>query len=536
MEEIDQMADRDFDVVVVGAGFAGMYLLHRLRGMGFSTKVFEMGSDVGGTWYWNRYPGARCDIESMQYSYQFDSDLQQDWEWTERYAPQPEILKYAQHVAERFDLRRDIQFDTRVTAAHFDDSSSDWDIATGDGKTTRCRFLVLALGCLSSFNMPKIDGIDDFQGNSYHTGQWPHEGVDFTGQRVAVIGTGSSAIQSIPIIAQQADDLTVFQRTPNYSIPAHNRPQDEEYVRHMKANYPEIRAEAKSIPTGVLWDYGNRKAVETPEEEIRQELEERWQRGGLAFLGGFTDTMFDERANAYAADFVKDKIREIVKDPETAELLSPKNIIGGKRLCVDTDYYATYNLPHVHLVDVSEQPVERIVANGVQQAGRVYEVDSIVYATGFDAMTGSYLRIDIRGADELELRDKWEAGPRTYLGLTVAGFPNMFMVTGPGSPSVLTNMIPSIEQHVEWITDAIAYLRDQGKERIEAVVPAEDAWVDHVNDVANKSLRAKVKSWYVGANIPGKPTVFMPYIGGLPAYIAKCEEVVANNYEGFKVA
>jgi len=530
------MVDRDFDAIVVGAGFAGMYLLYRFRKMGLRAKAFEMGSDVGGTWYWNRYPGARCDIESMQYSYQFDPELEQEWEWTERYAPQPEILNYARHVAERHDLRRDIQFDTKVTAAHFDDDAEDWLVTTDDGRQTRAPFLVLAVGCLSSFNMPKIEGIDDFQGNSYHTGQWPHEGVDFTGQRVAVIGTGSSAIQSIPIIAQQAEELTVFQRTPNFSIPAHNRPQDPEYVRHVKENYPKIRAEAKTILSGVLWDYGNRKAVETPEEEIRRELEERWQRGGLAFLGGFTDTMLDERANQYAADFVREKIREIVKDPETAEKLSPKNIIGGKRLCVDTDYYATFNLPHVHLVDVSEKPVEKIVANGVQQDGKVYEVDSIVYATGFDAMTGSYMRIDIRGANGLELKEKWEAGPRTYLGLTVAGFPNMFMVTGPGSPSVLTNMLPSIEQHVEWITDAIRYVREHGKHRIEAEQQAEDAWVDHVNEVANKSLRAKVKSWYVGANIPGKPTVFMPYIGGLPAYIAKCEQVVANDYEGFKVA
>ncbi len=527
------MATRDFDVIVVGAGFGGMYLLHRFRQMGLKAVAFETGTDVGGTWYWNRYPGARVDIESMQYSYQFDPELEQEWEWSERYAPQPEILAYAQHVADRYDLRKDIRFETRVTAAYFDDASEDWLVTTSDGRQTRAQYFVLAVGCLSSFNMPQIAGIDDFQGNSYHTGQWPHEEVDFTGQRVAVIGTGSSAIQSSPVIARQAKKLTVFQRTPNYSIPAHNAPQKPDYVAHVKQNYRQFRADAKKIMSGVLWDYGDRKAVETPESEIRRELEERWQRGGLAFLGGFTDTMLDERANAYAAEFVREKIREIVKDPETAELLCPKNIIGGKRLCVDTDYYAMYNLPHVHLVDVSEKPVERITANGVLHNGKEYAVDSIVYATGFDAMTGSYMRIDIRGRDGLELKDHWDAGPRTYLGLTVAGFPNMFMVTGPGSPSVLTNMLPSIEQHVEWITDAIRDMREAQKNVIEPEPEAEAEWVAHVNEVAGKSLRSKVKSWYVGANIEGKPSVFMPYIGGLPAYIAKCDEVVNEGYKGF---
>ena len=527
------MATRDFDVIVVGAGFGGMYLLHRFRQIGMSAVAFETGTDVGGTWYWNRYPGARVDIESMQYSYQFDPELEQEWEWSERYAPQPEILAYAQHVADRYDLRKDIRFETRVTAAHFDDQSEDWLVTTSDGQQTRAQYFVLAVGCLSSFNMPQIAGIDDFQGNTYHTGQWPHEEVDFTGQRVAVIGTGSSAIQSSPVIARQAKELTVFQRTPNYSIPAHNGPQDPDYVAHVKENYRRFRADAKKIMSGVLWDYGDRKAMETPEDEIRQELEARWQRGGLAFLGGFTDTMLDERANAYAAEFVREKIRAIVKDPETAELLCPKNIIGGKRLCVDTDYYAMFNQPHVRLVDVSEKPIERITAKGVLHDGKEYEVDSIVYATGFDAMTGSYLRIDIRGRDGLALKDHWDAGPRTYLGLTVAGFPNMFMVTGPGSPSVLTNMLPSIEQHVEWITDAIRDMREAQKQVIEPKAEAEAEWVAHVNEVAGKSLRSKVKSWYVGANIEGKPSVFMPYIGGLPAYIAKCDEVVNEGYKGF---
>jgi cyclohexanone monooxygenase len=529
------MADRDFDVVVAGAGFGGMYLLHRFRKMGLSAVAFEKGGDVGGTWYWNRYPGARVDVESMQYSYQFDPELEQEWTWSEKYSPQPEILEYARHVADRYDLRKDIRFETQVTAAHFDDTSDHWLVSTSDGKQTRARYFVLAVGCLSSFNMPKIEGIGDFQGNTYHTGEWPHEPVDFTGQRVAVIGTGSSSIQSCPEIAKQASDLTIFQRTPNYSIPAHNGPQDPDYMADVKSKYRDFRAEAKTMVSGLLGDFGNRKAVETPKAEIERELEARWQKGGLTFLGGFVDVLVDEKANKYAQEFVRNKIRGIVKDPATAELLCPTNIIGGKRLCVDTDYYAMYNQPHVHLVSVREKPIERITANGVLHDGKEYAVDSIVYATGFDAMTGSYLRIDIRGTDGLELKDKWEAGPRTYLGLTVAGFPNMFMVTGPGSPSVLTNMLPSIEQNVEWITDAIGYMQTSGKHRIEAETAAEDAWVDHVNEAASKSLRSTVGSWYVGANIEGKPQVFMPYIGGLPAYIAKCEDVVAKGYDGFKV-
>lgn len=529
------MKKRDLDVIVVGAGFGGMYLLHRLRQMGLRAKAFEAASDVGGTWYWNRYPGARVDVESMQYSYQFDPQLEQEWEWTERYSPQPEILKYAQHVADRYDLRKDIQFNTRVTAAHFDNESEDWLVITSEGEEIRAPYFVTAVGCLSSFNVPDIPGIDDFQGNSYYTGHWPHEPVDFTGQRVAVIGTGSSAMQSSPEIAKQAKEMTVFQRTANYSIPAHNRPQDPGYVAYVKANYQKLRAKAKTIYGGVLDDFGTRLAVETPEDEIQKDLEARWKKGGLTFLGGFTDMLFDHRANAYAAEFVRNKIRSIVKDPETAELLCPKNIIGGKRICVDSEYFSMFNWPHVRLVDVHEKPIERITSKGIMRDGYEHEFDSIVYATGFDAITGSYLRIDIRGRDGLELKNHWDAGPRTYLGLAVAGFPNMFMVTGPGSPSVLTNMLPSIEISVEWITDAIDHLREAEKRVIEAVPEAEAGWVAHVNELAEGNLRSTVKSWYLGANIPGKPSVFMPYIGGQPAYIAKCEEVVAKGYEGFDV-
>lgn len=530
------MVNQDLDAVVVGAGFGGMYLLYRLRQLGLRAKAFEAAKDVGGTWYWNCYPGARVDVESMQYSYQFDPDLQQEWEWSERYAPQPEILSYARHVADRYGLRKDIQFDTSVIAAYFDESSEEWLVMTSDGVQTRAQFFLLAVGCLSSFNVPDIPGIDDFQGNSYFTGKWPQEPVDFAGQRVAVIGTGSSAIQSSPEIAKQAKELTVFQRTANYSIPAHNRPHDPEYVAYVKSKYRELRAEAKTLFGGVLDNWGTRKALETPKEEVEKELEARWRKGGLTFLGGFPDMLQDERANALAAEFVKGKIRSIVKDPETAELLCPTVIIGAKRLCVDTDYFAMYNLPHVRLMDVRKKKIERITTKGILRDGTEHEFDSIVYATGFDAFTGSYFRIDIRGRCEVELKEHWNAGPRTYLGLSVAGFPNMFMVTGPGSPSVLTNMLPSIEMHVEWITDAICDMRAAQKRIFEAKPEAEAEWVSLVNELGKASLRSTVKSWYIGANVPGKPSVFMPYIGGLPSYIAKCDEVKANGYDGFVVA
>lgn len=529
------MVKQDLDVVVVGAGFGGMYLLHRFRQMGLRARAYEVGDDVGGTWYWNRYPGARVDVESMQYSYQFDSDLQQEWEWSEKYSPQPEILNYARHVADRFDLRRDIQFNTRVTAAHFDDDNQDWQVTTDDGEKVRAKFFVLAVGCLSSFNVPDIPGIDDFEGDSFYTGKWPHEPVDFAGQRVAVIGSGSSAMQSAPQIAKQASELTVFQRTANYSIPAHNRPQDPEYMAEVKANYADIRARAKTIHGGVIAEFGTRKAAETPVEEIHKELEARWQQGGLTFLGGFTDFLIDPQANAHAAEFAKNKIRSIVKDPKTAELLCPENIIGGKRLCVDTEYFAMYNRPNVHLLDVKDKPIEQITSKGIMQGGVEHQFDSIVYATGYDAITGSYLRIDIRGRNGVELKEHWDAGPRTYLGLMVAGFPNMFMVTGPGSPSVLTNMLPSIEISVEWITDAISDMQAKNKHVCEAMPEAEAEWIATVNDLAAASLRSTVKSWYIGANIPGKPSVFMPYLGGQPAYLAKCKEVVANGYEGFEL-
>jgi cyclohexanone monooxygenase len=528
---------REVDVVVVGAGFAGLYMLHRLRGLGFGCQVFEAGGGVGGTWYWNRYPGARCDIESLEYSYGFDDDLQQEWEWTERYATQPEILRYLEHVADRFDLRRDIQLDTRVTEATFDDAASRWAIRTDQGDDVSARFLVMATGCLSSANIPDFEGIESFEGATYHTGRWPHEGVDFSGQRVAVIGTGSSAVQSIPLIAEQAFDLTVFQRTATYAVPAHNRMLEPGEVAEVKAGYGTLRANNKLSMVG----FGSRTpgnedfATAAAPEECAEQFERRWQVGGLQFLGAFGDLLILPEANELAAEFVREKIRSVVDDPETAELLSPDTVIGCKRLCVDTGYYETFNRPNVHLVDVGEHPIERLTPKGLVTGGVEHEFDSIVFATGFDAMTGALLAIDIKGKDGTTLRDAWEAGPRTYLGLGTVGFPNLFMITGPGSPSVLTNMVTSIEQHVEWISDCLAHLREHGCTRIEANPDAQDAWVDHVNMIADFTLYPRCNSWYLGANVPGKPRVFMPLIG-FPPYAERCDAVAANGYEGFALS
>jgi cyclohexanone monooxygenase len=523
----------DVDVAVVGAGFAGLYMLYRLRGMGFSVTVLEAGHDVGGTWYWNRYPGARCDIESMQYSYQFSDRLQQEWDWSERYATQPEILRYANHVADRFDLRRDIRFDTAVQAAIFDEEQGRWILDIGDGRRVSATHCVMATGCLSSPNMPKIAGIDGFEGASYHTGHWPHEGVDFTGRRVGVIGTGSSAIQSIPMIAAQAKHLTVFQRTPNYSIPAHNAPLDPEKVAAIKADYAGMRARAKRTPPGIDATFNPASAMDDGAEQRRQAYEKRWAKGGLTFMGAYGDLMLNPDSNATAAEFARAKIREIVDDPAVAEALLPGNIIGAKRLCVDTGYYATYNRPNVTLVDVRDQPIEAITPTGIRARGQDFDLDAIVLATGFDAMTGALLKIDIRGRGGLALADKWADGPRTYLGLAMAGFPNLFTITGPGSPSVLTNMLPSIEQHVDWVADCLGYLRDNGQAVIEARETAEDDWITHNNTFVEASLRPTTESWYNGANIAGKPRVFMPYLGGFPLYVEKCEAVAANGYEGF---
>jgi cyclohexanone monooxygenase len=522
-----------YDAVVVGAGFAGLYALYCLRRLGFTARAFEAGDGVGGTWYWNRYPGARCDVESLQYSYSFSEALDQEWHWTEKYAPQPEILAYANHVADRFDLRRDIRFETRVTAATFDQHGAAWSIETDCGDRVRARFCIMAVGCLSSANRPPFAGMADFNGPIYHTGEWPHDGVDFSGLRVGVVGTGSSAIQSIPIIAQQAKALTVFQRTPNYSVPARNAPLDPAYERSIKADYPAFRAKMRARPTGFYFPFNAQPALAAAPDQRRRQYEEFWERGGLPFLGAYGDLLFDKTANDTIAEFARDKIRSIVKDPATAALLCPDNVFGCKRLCVDTDYFETFNKPHVKLVDVSQTPIERFTADGIVVAGSLYPLDAVVCATGFAAMTGSFDKIRITGRNGLTLTEKWRAGPRTYLGLTSVGFPNLFMITGPGSPSVLASMIQAIEQHVDWVVDCMAHLRDVGARAIEPRIEDEDRWVEHVNEVAQVSLRSTCSSWYVGANISGRPRVFMPYIGGFPVYVNKCNEVMDAGYDGF---
>jgi len=524
-----------YDVVVVGAGFAGMYMLYRLRGLGFSVRVYEQGSGVGGTWYWNRYPGARCDVESMQYSYSFSDELQQEWDWSERYAPQPEILRYANHVADKYHLRSDIQFGTRVDRASFNEDENIWSVATSDGKMVAAKFVVLATGCLSNARMPDIKGLAAFWGKVYHTGNWPHQRIDFSGLRVGVIGTGSSAIQSIPVIAEQAKHLTVFQRTPNFSIPAHNAPLTAEQRDAFRANYPEVRRFAREVAkNGIYTEMPDRGALDDGDNERRAKYEQRWQRGGLTFMSVYNDLALNTAANDTAADFVREKIAEIVSDPETARLLQPTSYpIGTKRICIDTDYFATFNRPNVTLVDIKSNPIEEILPQAVRTTANEYAIDALVLATGFDAMTGSVAKIDITGRDGLTLNRKWAEGPKTYLGLMSAGFPNLFIITGPGSPSVLSNMIVSIEQHVDWIADCVTWMRGRGSNSIEAEKDAEDKWVAHVNEVASATLYPQANSWYMGANIPGKPRIFMPYIGGVGPYRQICNEVAAKGYEGF---
>lgn len=527
--------NHELDTVIVGAGFAGVYALKRMRDLGLQARVFEAGSGIGGTWFWNRYPGARCDIESLEYSYQFSDDLQQEWEWSEKYATQPEILTYINHVAERFELNDGIQLNTRVDAARFDEASQRWNVTTDDGDNWDAKFVILATGCLSSTNLPDIPGIDRFQGNWYHTGNWPHEGVDFSGQRVAVIGTGSSAIQSIPLIAAEAAHLTVFQRSPNFSIPAHNQPLDPEHVRDVKSRYREFRAANKETAFNANFGYNEANALDVSPEEREREFEARWARGGLPFMAAFADLLFDEDANKTAAEFVRGKIKDLVDDPETAQKLSPSSVVGCKRLCVDTDYYATFNRDNVDLVDIKDTPIQAITEHGLTTGDREYEFDAIVFATGFDAMTGAISKIDIRGQEGQSIQQAWAEGPKTYLGLAVSGFPNLFTVTGPGSPSVLTNMLPSIEHHVEWISDCIAYVNQKGLSSINASADAQEQWVEHVNEVGHASLYPNCNSWYLGANIPGKPRVFMPYLG-FPPYAEKCKAVADNNYDGFVLA
>ena len=533
-------APRQLDVAIVGAGLAGLYAIHRLRQLGLKVRAYEAGSGVGGTWFWNRYPGARCDVESLEYSYSFSEELQQDWKWPERYGTQPEILKYINHVADRFDLRRDVQLNTRIKTALFDDKTNDWTLTTETGEEIRARYVVMAAGNLSTPRVPDFKGIHDFKGKWYHSGLWPHEGVDFTGKKVGVIGTGSSGVQMIPIIAQQAKHLTVFQRTANFSLPARNGPMGEEKERKHKAEYPARRAAAMETPFAIGgYPRPTQKTLEATPGERAKIYEAKWAEGGsISYLYSYTDLLVSKEANDTASEFVRNKIRSMVKDPKTAELLAPKDHpIGTKRLCLDTHYYETYNRPNVSLVDVRSDAIEEITPTGVKlKSGATHELDVLVFATGFDAMTGALKEIDIRTTVGAALREHWDGGPLTYLGLMVSGFPNMFVVTGPGSPGVKTQMIASIEQHVDWIADAIDHLGKHRLDRIEPTPQAEMDWVHHVNEVADSTLYPLANSWYVGANIPGKPRVFMPYVGGFDRYKKQCDAIAARGYEGFTLS
>ena len=524
-------ANERYDAVIVGAGFAGLYMLHKLRQAGRTAIVLEAGSGVGGTWFWNRYPGCRCDVESMQYSYSFSDELQQEWRWSERFAGQPEILSYAEHVAGRFGLTASIRLDTRVTAARYDEAGRDWTVETEQGDVIQARFCIMATGCLSAARTPELPGLARFGGPTYHTADWPAEGVDLAGLRVGIIGTGSSGIQAIPELARQAGHLTVFQRTPNYSVPARNAPLTPAYAESWKTRYPVLREEARHTHSGTLYDYGPHAALAVTDEEREREYRARWEAGGPNFMRAFNDLGVSLPANDTAADFVRARIGEVVHDAAVAAKLMPAGYpIGTKRICVDSQYFETFNRPDVTLIDLRDEPIAEVTAGGIRTSARDIALDAMVFATGFDAMTGALGRIAITGRDGMALAVKWAGGPLTYLGLMTAGFPNLFMITGPGSPSVLSNVIVSIEQHVDWIAGCIGFLGDTD---IEASDAAEAAWVEHVNEVASRTLYPRAASWYMGANIPGKPRVFMPYVGGVGAYRQRCAEVASRNYEGF---
>ncbi|MFO1012745.1 MAG: NAD(P)/FAD-dependent oxidoreductase [Caulobacteraceae bacterium] len=523
---------RDVDVVVVGAGFGGLYMAQKLRELGMSMQGFDAAKDVGGTWYWNRYPGARCDIASLYYSYTWSPEVQKEWRWTEKYAAQPELLQYAGFVADKYDLRRDFIFETKVNKAHWDARSGRWMVTTEQGDVVNARFCVMATGCLSVPREPRIPGEHDFKGEVYHTGRWPHEKVDFTGKRVAVIGTGSSAIQSIPQIAKEASQLYVMQRTPNFSVPARNGPLTDKDYQIFWDNYEAFRAMVLAGTEGIA---GGGPSKNFTPEQIQERFETLWRIGGAGFLGALADLLTNQTANDIAANFVRSKIREMVKDPATAEALCPDDHpIGAKRICVDIDYYETYNRDNVRLVNLRNEPIEAITASGIKTSAGDYEVDAIVFATGFDAMTGALLNIDICGENHLALKDVWKDGPKSLLGIQVAGFPNLFTLTGPGSPSVLSNMISSNEQHVDWVTGLLAHMKKEGLTRVEARQDSQDRWAEHVNEAAAKTLFPTANSWYMGANIPGKPRVFMPYVGG--RYRQKCNDEAAAGYPSFELA
>ncbi|HBT73329.1 MAG TPA: NAD(P)/FAD-dependent oxidoreductase [Lysinibacillus sp.] len=528
---------KEVDAVVLGAGFAGLYMLHQLRSKGFSTIVCEAGDGVGGVWYWNRYPGARCDIESIYYNYTFSKELYEEWTWTSRFPEQAEILRYLNYVADRFQLRTDIQFNTRVTAAHFDEERHKWIVYLNDGQHILAKYFITGIGCLSAANVPNIHGLQQFSGNWYHTGHWPHEKVDFTGKRVGIIGTGSSGIQAIPVIAKEAEQLTVFQRTPQYTIPARNHPYDENFIKETKQNFEALKQSMRNSISGTPFAQNQQSAMEDSDDKRMAVFEKAWAQGGFAFAATYDDLLTNEQSNEKAAEFIRSKIRQIVKDPVVAEKLCPKYMYGTKRQVLDSDYFEAYNRENVVLVDVKESPIKKITETGIQTTDEHYDLDRIIFATGYDGMTGPLFKIDIRGRNGETLKEKWEDGAsvQTYLGLTTAGFPNLFMITGPESPSVLVNMPIAIEQHVEWIAQCIDYLREHDIDLVEPNKDAEEAWSKHCREIANTTLYVKGDSWYTGANIEGKPRSFLIYLGGFDYYTKHCHEVAQNNYEGFKL-
>ena len=529
--------DRVVDVLIVGAGFAGLYMLHQCHRLGLSARLLEAGDGVGGTWYWNRYPGARCDADSVFYSYSFDEQLDQDWTWTERCASQPEILSYLDHVADRFELRADIRLNSRVVSAVYNDGSASWGVMTEAGETYTAHFCIMATGCLSDAKQPDIPGIDDFRGASYYTSRWPHEPVELEGKRVAVIGTGSSGVQTTPQVAQLAEHVYVFQRTANFVLQAQNHPLTTEYVQEIKSDYPVWRERARRTRGGIPVDPPTQSALQVDDAERLARFEQGWERGGLGCLTNtFNDVSTDQAANDLVAAFVREKIRTLVTDPVTASSLTPRGFpFGAKRTPIGTKYLDAFNRPDVTLVDLALTPIERVVPDGIQTSEGRYELDVIIYATGFDAFTGPLLRMDVRGSEGVTLHSAWADGAAAYLGVQVAGFPNLFLITGPGSPSVLGNVVVCIEQHVEWIARALAELRARGVDTMQATEQAQQQWMAHVADAAGRSLIAKGPSWYSGANVEGKPQVFLPYVPGIAVFRDICDEIVADDYRGFEL-
>ena len=528
-----------FDAIIIGAGMAGMYQLYRLRELGLSVRVFETGGDVGGTWYWNRYPGARFDSESYSYAYSFSEELLEEWDWTEHFSPQPETLRYLNHVADKFDLRKDIQFNTRIASAIYNEPNNSWEVETEDGTRARARFLITAIGPLSAHTMPNIEGVDRFKGESCHTARWPHDPVDFTGKRIAVIGTGATGVQVIQEVAKTADHLTVFQRSPNYCAPLRNSPIPPESQAALKASYPEVFQICHDSHGGFMHLSDPRSALEVSDEEREAFFEKLYGEPGFGiWLGNFSDTMIDEKANALITDFMKRKIRARVNDPAIAEKLVPKNHgFGTKRVPMETNYYEVYNQDNVLLVDLLETPIEEITQKGLKTTDAEYEFEMIIYATGFDAVTGAFDRIDIRGEKGEKLKDHWADGPHTYLGLQVVGFPNLLTLVGPHNAATFCNIPRCIEQNVEWVTELIRNMRANGQERISPRQESEDEWTKHVYETAEFSLLTKVDSWFMGVNhnLPDKKPVFMAYLGGSPAYREKCDEETASGYKGFVV-